>query len=104
MAAQYNAQNDLNIYLQNLERRMQALEWENQQLREAVQHNGAGSPQAIMQYLPQTGLLSQSFMTRAFTVWGHYFVAQLLISLGLFAIYLIIALVFGAVLSGVFNN
>jgi hypothetical protein len=31
--------------------------------------------------LPETGLLSHRFMKRAFTVWGHNFVIQLIISL-----------------------
>jgi len=103
MAAQYNAQNDLNVYLQNLERRMQNLEWENQQLREAVQQGGLGNAQALMQSLPRTGLLSQSFMTRAFAVWGHYFVAQLIISLVIFVIYLIFMVVIIGLAGGSFN-
>ena len=43
---------------------------------------------------PQTGLLSQKFMTRAFAVLGHYFVAALVIEgvavvvFGIFAIFI----------------
>ena len=33
--------------------------------------------------LPQTSLLSPNFLARAFTVWGHYFVANLLIGLAI---------------------
>ena len=35
-------------------------------------------------HLPDTSLVSDSFLTRAFTVWGHYFVAQLIISIPFF--------------------
>jgi hypothetical protein len=31
--------------------------------------------------LPETALLSQSFLSRAFTVWGHLFVAQLILAI-----------------------
>jgi hypothetical protein len=31
--------------------------------------------------LPLTNLLSHNFLIRAFAVWGHYFVAQLIIAL-----------------------
>jgi hypothetical protein len=34
--------------------------------------------------LQQSNLYSESFLTRAFTVWGHYFVAHLLIFVPLF--------------------
>ena len=30
--------------------------------------------------LPNHGLMSDNFLYRAFTVWGHYFVAQLIIA------------------------
>ena len=33
--------------------------------------------------IPQTSLLSPNFLARAFTVWGHYFVANLLIGLAI---------------------
>jgi hypothetical protein len=42
--------------------------------------------------LPKTGLLSPSFIQRAFTVWGHYFVAQLIISIPIVCIYFILIL------------
>lgn len=39
-----------------------------------------------------SGMMSSSFMTRAFSVWGHYFVAQLIIGLGI----LVLVMLFGA--------
>jgi len=42
--------------------------------------------------LPKTGLLSPSFIHRAFTVWGLYFVAQLIISVPIVCIYVIITM------------
>ena len=41
--------------------------------------------------LPETALLSQSFLSRAFTVWGHLFVAQLILAIP-FAIFFFAAL------------
>jgi hypothetical protein len=40
--------------------------------------------------IPKTGLLSWNFFTWAFTVWGHYFVAQFIIGLIIFFIYLML--------------
>ena len=43
--------------------------------------------------LPKTGLISPSFIQCAFMVWGHYFAAQLIISVPIVCIYLIIVIV-----------
>ena len=37
--------------------------------------------------IPQTDLLSESFIRRAFAVWGHYFVAQLCIVIPLYCLF-----------------
>ena len=36
--------------------------------------------------LPRTSLLDGNFLKRAFTIWGHYFVANLIIGAGVAAI------------------
>jgi hypothetical protein len=36
---------------------------------------------------PQTNLLSPNFLTRVFAVWGHYFVAQLVIGFVIFIVF-----------------
>jgi hypothetical protein len=45
--------------------------------------------------LPNTSLISKNFLTRAFAVWGHYFVSSLLIGIGFSCISLIIGLIIG---------
>jgi hypothetical protein len=45
--------------------------------------------------LPNTALISRNFLSRAFAVWGHFFVSNLLISLALSCIMVIIGLILG---------
>lgn len=57
------------LYIQSLENRIARLE-------EQISRFKVSQPQ-----LPDTALVNQSFLKRAFAVWGHYFVAQLLIAI-----------------------
>jgi hypothetical protein len=50
--------------------------------------------------LPNTKLLANGFLSRAFAVWGHMFVAQLLIGLIVGVIVTIIAIIFGGAVLG----
>ncbi len=50
--------------------------------------------------LPNTKLLATGFLSRAFAVWGHLFVAQLLIGLVVGAVMTVIAIIFGATMLG----
>ena len=63
---------------------------------------------ALEARIPDTKLLSAKFMTRAWTIWGHYFVAQLVISLIVWAVLMVIfvlmSLIFGAGLAGVLSS
>ncbi len=45
--------------------------------------------------LPQYGILSRNFLTRAFSVWGLYFVASLLIGIALSCVGVILGLLMG---------
>jgi hypothetical protein len=45
--------------------------------------------------LPRTQILSPKFMTRAFAVWGHMFVAQLAIAVPIYVVFFLIAMVIG---------
>jgi hypothetical protein len=45
--------------------------------------------------LPETALLSSSFLTRAFAVWGHQFVASLIISIIPAGLWCVLGAVFG---------
>jgi hypothetical protein len=86
MSIQFNNMNELYSYLETLENRVRTLEGENQALKDQkvyldryIQDLG-GDAQKL---LPRTGLLSPHYIQRAFAVWGHYFVAQLIISVPL---------------------
>ena len=45
-----------------------------------------------MTKLPRTSLLNENFLTRAFTVWGHNFVAGIIIAIPFWILGLIVAL------------
>jgi hypothetical protein len=77
MSPHFNNMNELTSYLDATEKRVKTLEDQNDHLRRSISKLEEEAPKI----LPETGLLSHSFFKRAFTVWGHYFVVQLLISL-----------------------
>ncbi len=84
--------NELTSYLSSMETRLATLESENKALRNAlgqVKQSAAAPTFKTERGLPNTGLVSDSFFIRAFTVWGHYFVAQLIIGIPIFICYLI---------------
>lgn len=51
---------------------------------------------ALERRLPNTKLIAHSFWTRAWAVFGHYFVASFVLGVILWLIGLVLALVFGA--------
>lgn len=78
MSANFNSKEELIENIEKLEERITKLENENKQIKKYVAEK----------QLPQTTLISKSFLTRAFTVWGHFFTAHLIISIFFLAIYL----------------
>jgi hypothetical protein len=83
---------ELTAYLSELETRLATLESQNNALKNAlsqVKYKSEAKTFKTDRGLPKTGLISDSFFVRAFTVWGHYFVAQLIIGIPLFICYLI---------------
>ena len=90
-------------YLDILDKRIIALEKENKDLKDAI--NEIGNETLINRRrkpsrLPRTDLLSTRFLPRAFAVWGHFFVANLIIGVILSIIYLLIFVVlFGSFIS-----
>jgi hypothetical protein len=92
MPQQFKDLNELTEYLGKLEERVVVLETENANLRAIQPKSEPVDGNVIAAYishsLPQTGLLSPSFMKRAFTVWGHMFVANLIIGAIFFILYL----------------
>lgn len=99
MPPQFNNMNDLTNYLTTLEDRVRALEGQNESLQRYVTDLG-GDAQKM---LPRTSLLSPSFIQRAFAVWGHYFVAQLIIGIPIACIYFVV-LYLSLSQSGVLNR
>ena len=77
--------NDLTEYLEKLEERIRILEEENEKLRALppVRGNIDGNVIStyVSHYLPRTNLINPGFFKRAFTVWGHFFVANLIIGI-----------------------
>ena len=63
---------------------------------------------ALEARLPDTKLLSAKFMTRAWAIWGHYFVAQLVLTViiwaVLFVVFLLLSLIFGAGVAGILSS
>ena len=87
-------------YLGVLEKRILSLEEDNKELKDAV--NEVSNETLINSRLPQTNLLNSSFLSRAFAVWGHFFVSNLVISIILSVIYfLIIVVLLGSVLGNI---
>ena len=99
MSPQFNNMNELTGYLEAMENRVKTLEGQNESLSHALTELGGEDKEA----LPKTNLLSRKFLARAFTVWGHYFVAQLLISLAVACIALVVTLLIPGLISTVTN-
>ena len=79
---QFKNMNELIEYLSALEDRIRVLEDENQALKIAQSKNiidGNLASKLIYRYLPKSNLFSSGFLKRAFAVWGHFFVANLII-------------------------
>jgi hypothetical protein len=85
MLQQFNNMNEVTVYLHDVEDRLRMLEAENEKLRTSQPGAGNMDGNAIARYvssrLPVTNLLNPSFLKRAFTVWGHFFIANLIIAI-----------------------
>lgn len=46
----------------------------------------------LEEQIPDSTLLSKSFLQRAFTVWGHYFVANLFVAIPFVILWFLVAL------------
>lgn len=89
--------NELADYLATLEDRLDALESENRNLKDELAMVSHSSPpksfKTVHDRLPNTNLLSDSFISRSLAVWGHYAVAQIIISIPMFLCYLIFIII-----------
>ncbi len=78
-------------FLNQLERRITDLEAENSSLRaqiNAADNRSLDVIEFVKEHWPKTSLFSPSFWVRAITVYGHYFVIQLVISGLIFILWL----------------
>lgn len=93
ISSQFRSQTELVNYLNTLEQRIDVLEAENQALKNGQQASLeidiSGRVQDVMdERLPRTRILSSNFLVRAFTIWGYFFIAQLIIMAGVLIIIL----------------
>jgi hypothetical protein len=93
MSYEIESMTDLVSYLDILERRINDLEVENSDLRtqmNASERRGLDVIAFVKENWPRTGLVSPSFWMRALTVYGHFIVIQLVISILLLILGLVI--------------
>jgi len=103
MLQQFKSMNELVEYLGKLEERLKCLEEENQKLRAIPASTSNIDEHTIAKYvatfLPLTNIVHPNFLKRAFAVWGHFFVANLIISIPLTILYCcLLAVMFNGVL------
>ncbi|HNR02326.1 MAG TPA: hypothetical protein PKK59_07310 [Anaerolineaceae bacterium] len=72
--------------------------------RVAVLERELENQPAARQSLPDLGILSRNFLTRSFSVWGLYFVANLLIGIVFGCIFVVIGLLLGASFTEMLNQ
>ena len=78
---------------QDLQRRVSELDSHVKLLEERVV--SMERRQSMQPDMPQTALLSGSFLTRAFAVLGHYIVGPLIIAIPIYIVIFVIAIVIG---------
>ncbi len=87
MSQQFKSMNELVEYLGGMEERIKYLEEENRKLRLAPAPASTNNidehtiAKYVATFLPLTNIVHPSFLKRAFAVWGHVFVANLIISI-----------------------
>ena len=59
---------------------------------------------AARQSTPDLGILSTNFLTRSFSVWGLYFVANLLIGIVFGCIFVVLGLILGTSFTEILNQ
>ena len=100
MLQNFKSLDELVQYLGSLEERVQYLEEENQKLRAAPVSATTSAANVdertiakmVASFLPLTNIVHPSFMKRAFAVWGHFFVANFIISIPFTILYFCIVM------------
>ena len=78
-------------YIFALEKRIMILEGEARRMSNALNLAITNSNNAVAK-IPNSAIMSQSFLSRAFAVWGHFFVAQLIITIPISCIFFLIGM------------
>ena len=104
MSPQFNNMSELLSYLESLENRLKTIENENRVLMDQKEFltkyiDGLDRDDKVV--LPRTNIVSPRYLTRALAVWGHYFVANLIISVPITAVIIAVYLL---MLYGVIPN
>ena len=108
MTKQFKSMNELIEYLEILEERIKTLEGENKKLlatsnRENIDGNAIAK--YVSHILPRSNLFSPNFLKRAFTVWGHFFIANLIIGIIVGIAYACLMMVlFGSLFGNLIQN
>jgi hypothetical protein len=108
MIQQFKSMNELIEYLGILEERIKTLEGENKILlatsnRENIDGNAIAK--YVSRILPRSNLFSQNFLKRAFTIWGHFFIANLIIGIIVgIAFVRLMMLLFGSLFGNLIQN
>jgi hypothetical protein len=91
----FHSLTELTNYLAAQDKRIRDLESANGKLISIIENHCVKRNEIIPlieSAQPTTGLVSRNFLTSAFTVWGHWFVAQLIIGLTMVFISVVITL------------
>lgn len=84
--------------LRRLQRTVDRLELQIEHLERQWESQSERADRTLAR-LPETALLSSSFLTRAFAVWGHQFVASLIISIIPAGLWCVLVVLLGALSS-----
>ena len=109
MLQQFKSMNELTECLRLLEERIKVLETDNGKLKLAAPNTENVDRNIIARYvsahLPKTNLISPNFFKRAFAVWGHFFVANLIIGITVGIAYACLMMVFfGSIFGSLIQN
>jgi hypothetical protein len=91
-------------YVRTVDARIAELESTLRNMQGTIDQQNREMERSLHQFpsLPNTKLLSNDYFPRAFAVWGHYFVANLIIGLAVAIMFTCLLLVLGVSLSELF--
>ncbi len=94
MSLQFKNMNELVVFLDRLEGRISHLEEQTRNMHITPSSAGMSNidertiAKYVAKFMPLTDIIHPNFLRRAFAVWGHYFVANFIITVPVAAIML----------------